>query len=1753
MESQERGLRERFRDWRRRKSRTRAPATQEIEAETTVAASAAASASVSTRQPDAVSTRTLNNAVSPNQTDSFQVPLGTTKSAQLDLPSSSHVVAAVPDISISAPPISPSPLSSLQDKSSALWKEAYDKLRSENVSLFDHYEAVLKEQAGVSPSSSLRDQLTTVASAQRKKAANKQWRFQWFGEQQSVRDTVERILSLTNQSASLIAIGMTYAPPYVSVPWSAVTALIPLMLNDIKEHKGCIAGLEIIAKLTFSYQMAERAFLDRDETMDLFKNSVIDLYKKILQYQALAIQYFGRSTLQRLGKNALGSTEWADMPAAISLLDNDTRRSLLFLGQQSQIASLISIQDFLNRQEHSMNILIQKAAAERDEIAQVVEWVTSISVERDHKDVRQKLGKDHFLSGRWYLEEIGPWRIWAEGSQCLWLKGGVGAGKSSLMSILIEDLMQSPDGVTAFFYCSRKADKGDEKSTLRSNHENTLRSLLAQVAVSVEGTKMHDNVVKRSNRDPRRVLAGLGLSAEDCVQLLDDVLTSDPSTHFTIVIDALDECTDYDGLLQSLCDTAQSNKNVRFAFSSRFQVKVDSYFPKAAIVTIATQNQHDIQRFLDIEIPKRRAGSGMTDDQASRLNKALMSKADGMFMWAKLQVNLFLNEIKSKRIRLEEDIEPKLLSLEASGDIGEGLLYVAYNDVYHTAVGGTSQDRRREIVTTALRWVLCSFRTLTLRELAYATSMRPDGTVAPGIQEGLVLEFCSNLLIEDSVGIVRLPHLSVRHYLEKRDPPDFDHELAHLQAALTCLYFANSPHYHEIGQSQSDMFQQGNVTLTKGFYTYVTSYWTRHCREARKTDEVDHLMATFAGNSKMRRTRTFSERAELGNISQESAKLSGQTAETNDSSATREASTKLLTSFEIFEDLIEHIDLSEDEAYEVVAQYIARGVDLGVQDQLGNTLLHEAARFRQLKILKALSDAGAPVNSQNRHGNTPMHLASIHHFNQGAQQLLLAGADKNVRNLKGETPLHLAVLFRAHTITETLISANADALAKDHQGNTPLHYAAAVGNETILESFLLTGYNPNGKNQDGESVLSLAIKLGNSTMVKLLLDHNVVVAEDDITLSAMSRSAEVVRLISQHGTTLSQPIIREPDTHHEKANNLYSVKFVGQDNKLSHCEYCNVARWIIASRRGASYKHWPSVRELSRSAADGCPLCGFFSKELKECGRPEVLHAPGELVVTIDPCSTQGSRMDRKDKLILYAGDSALLTYELCTDHVDDSLPVLDWLTGRTISEIPTTPTSLHMIQRWMSTILDVSDTKVRLVSSDHSQTGRYLYLSFKWGRYFKSFFNTRALFPLLKSGVLPDELAPTLRDAVFMTRLLGIRYLWIDALCIVQDDHEDVTKEVLRMATYIQNAFFVMVAATGTSPATGLFCARKQPLFRMDFVQYAQTDSAGGKNRVPIYLRLELETAAEALSQALGRAWMVQEVVLPRRLLIQGANQLYWHCRTCLMSEGSTVVQKPFLKLLPRAPEPLNNSNSVNLRTCLPWYDFLHIYSPAKTAYLPDRAAAVEAIARYFDGTLDYASGLWMDDLRNGLLWFVDNVVSVKRKNQSVAPTWSWISVDDQVRYNFMRGNQHERVPQDKAFFVLQFAYDNGGPGPSGDIRATYLEIEAMALETSVGSGQGECSYYFDQMVFEQHWRKSIPFLLVFVCPWNLTSSTDLKQARGIGLVLCNAAPERDESEYDFPGKIDYDCSFMRVGLFHMMKYDETFVGWSRRKLKLV
>lgn len=89
---------------------------------------------------------------------------------------------------------------------------------------------------------------------------------------------------------------------------------------------------------------------------------------------------------------------------------------------------------------------------------------------------------------------------------------------------------------------------------------------------------------------------------------------------------------------------------------------------------------------------------------------------------------------------------------------------------------------------------------------------------------------------------------------------------------------------------------------------------------------------------------------------QESTSLSVQDDAAKTNVACKEVTCKIPTLHNVFEDFIEYMSGATNLGYEIIAHHIACRSDLGTQDQTGNTLLHEAVRFRQLGVLKALSD-----------------------------------------------------------------------------------------------------------------------------------------------------------------------------------------------------------------------------------------------------------------------------------------------------------------------------------------------------------------------------------------------------------------------------------------------------------------------------------------------------------------------------------------------------------------------------------------------------------------------------------------------------------------------------------------------------------------------------------------------------------------------------------------------------------------------------
>ncbi|KAK7416186.1 hypothetical protein QQX98_005383 [Neonectria punicea] len=170
-------------------------------------------------------------------------------------------------------------------------------------------------------------------------------------------------------------------------------------------------------------------------------------------------------------------------------------------------------------------------------------------------------------------------------------------------------------------------------------------------------------------------------------------------------------------------------------------------------------------------------------------------------------------------------------------------------------------------------------------------------------------------------------------------------------------------------------------------------------------------------------------------------------------------------------------------------------------------------------------------------------------------------------------------------------------------------------------------------------------------------------------------------------------------------------------------------------------------------------------------------------------------------------------------------------------------------------------------------------------------FITTKPNFRDRLDGIDVKEMPQTFRDAVKVTRSLGLRHLWIDSLCIIQKDLEDWQIESAKMADVYRDAYLVLGAATGVSDASGFLRPRKlQDTVKFEPNLYLYLLPPPSRRWTFNNTNAIDPLAAEPLS---GRAWCLQKRCLPRRSLQYGSHQIFWECECIRASEDGDIVTR--------------------------------------------------------------------------------------------------------------------------------------------------------------------------------------------------------------------------------------------------------------------
>jgi hypothetical protein len=314
-----------------------------------------------------------------------------------------------------------------------------------------------------------------------------------------------------------------------------------------------------------------------------------------------------------------------------------------------------------------------------------------------------------------------------------------------------------------------------------------------------------------------------------------------------------------------------------------------------------------------------------------------------------------------------------------------------------------------------------------------------------------------------------------------------------------------------------------------------------------------------------------------------------------------------------------------------------------------------------------------------------------------------------------------------------------------------------------------------------------------------------------------------------------------------------------------------------------------------------------------------------------------------------------------------------------------------------------------------------YTALSYCWGSHpYKGFITTKANLLARKSNIVEDELPKTFRHAIHAARRLGVRYLWIDALCIIQDSTEDWLEESGKMGSIFANALLTLVAAAGEHSEAGLFNERSTyggfrsyPSDHDDKRIVLHTTLPGSAICSTLYL-FDIDEPAWHSCRGdpplLSRAWCLQEDLLSVRKLCYASDQLHWHCDHLVTSEDSLAESTPVRRLTKWFP-PFDTIKGPGRawHKSYTWYDSVisQDYSPRTATVATDKLIALAGLARHVATVVKsrYLAGLWEVSILEGLLW---RPHKFQKHKAYCAPSWSWASQDAEVSwYPWSQRNQ--------------------------------------------------------------------------------------------------------------------------------------------------
>ncbi|EEU35183.1 uncharacterized protein NECHADRAFT_53332 [Fusarium vanettenii 77-13-4] len=263
---------------------------------------------------------------------------------------------------------------------------------------------------------------------------------------------------------------------------------------------------------------------------------------------------------------------------------------------------------------------------------------------------------------------------------------------------------------------------------------------------------------------------------------------------------------------------------------------------------------------------------------------------------------------------------------------------------------------------------------------------------------------------------------------------------------------------------------------------------------------------------------------------------------------------------------------------------------------------------------------------------------------------------------------------------------------------------------------------------------------------------------------------------------------------------------------------------------------------------------------------------------------------------------------------------------------------------------------QIRLYETGEDEQGSCAALSHCWGPPEKRPIRTlQGNIESMKSEILWDSLSAVFKDSIWLCRRLGIKFIWIDSLCIIQDDGSDWEVEAAKMAQYYSEAR-VTVAVDSSPDGTPPFLSNRDERWQ------PQTASSAPYLVAREHYDRQLQEAHPSFYCPIARhflptrAWAMQESILSTRVIHFSPSDVTWECDVETLSEDGFQVWDKVTTHEPSRPffDIVNTSqDNVEHRKAIweLWMSVVAEFTDRSITYTTDRLPALSGIASRFQG----------------------------------------------------------------------------------------------------------------------------------------------------------------------------------------------------------